>query len=70
MAQMKKPTATGETSDGRFSVISVKGTVEFRDWLADVAERERVTIVQYLEKAAVDYAVRKKYPRAPRRTAR
>ena len=46
-----------------------KMTTAFRDWLADVADSERVTTVQLIEKAVVEYAEQRKHPiPAPRRT--
>lgn len=54
--------------DVRQTVISIKGTAEFRDWLARLADSERITVVQLLEKAVVEYAERKGYGEpAPRR---
>jgi hypothetical protein len=62
--QPKRPT----TADGR-APISIKATVAFRDWLSEFADSERLTTVQLIEKAVVEYAERRKYPKpAPRRT--
>jgi hypothetical protein len=52
------------------TVISIKATMAFRDWLAEAARAERVTVVQLLEKAAVEYIEKKGFPKAPRRTVR
>ena len=60
-----------KTADGRSVVIAIKGTVEFRDWLAGLADHERLTGVQLVERALVEYAERRSYPKpAPRRTER
>ncbi|WP_422931772.1 hypothetical protein [Singulisphaera sp. PoT] len=65
----KKPEATPETSDSRAIVVSMKGTVEFRDWLNELAEFDRSTAVQVMEKGAVLYAKQIGFPKvAPKRT--
>lgn len=66
MSKAKKPALP---SGNEMTVISVKTTVGFRDWLSSVADSERITTVQLLEKAAVEYAETRKHPTpAPRRT--
>ena len=53
----KKRRASEEApADDRAIVVSMKGTKEFRDWLNELAEFERTTAVQILEKAVVTYA--------------
>jgi hypothetical protein len=52
------------------AVISIKATVAFRDWLAKIADAERSTVVQILEKAAVEYGEKRGFKDAPRRTKR
>jgi hypothetical protein len=65
----KTPTPDPEPADSRAIIVSMKGTKEFRDWLNELAESERTTAVQILEKAVVDYAKRIGFPKpAPRRT--
>jgi hypothetical protein len=50
--------------------ISIKTTVKFRDWLAKIGAAERNTIVQILEKGAVEYGEKRGFKDAPRRTSR
>jgi hypothetical protein len=65
----KKKTAPMESADSRAIVVSMKGTVEFRDWLNEVAEFDRSTAVQVMEKGAVEYAKKIGFPKpAPKRT--
>jgi len=66
----KQKIATSPVDDEvKMTVISIKMTTRFRDWLADLAESERITTVQLLEKAAVEFAERKQFPRpTPKRT--
>jgi hypothetical protein len=52
------------------TVISIKTTVKFRDWLAKIGAAERNTIVQILEKGAVEYGEKRGFKDAPRRTSR
>lgn len=67
MAKKKsKKTVTQEP----MAVISIKATVAFRDWLARIADAERSTVVQILEKAAVEYGDKRGFKDAPRRTKR
>lgn len=50
-------------------VISVKGAVEFRDWLDEVAEHRRISAVQVIDLALVEYARNHAFPNAaPKRT--
>jgi hypothetical protein len=64
-----KPKEPEAPSAPEMTVISIKTTAAFRDWLSSVAETERITVVQFLEKAAVEAAERRKFPTpAPRRT--
>jgi Meiotically Up-regulated Gene 113 (MUG113) protein len=58
-----------ESADSRAIVVSMKGTVEFRDWLNELAEYDRSTAVQVIEKCAVLYAKTVGFTRpAPKRT--
>jgi hypothetical protein len=51
------------------TAMSIKMTVKFRDWIARLADSERLTSVQVVEKALVEYAEKRKFPEiAPRRT--
>lgn len=70
MAKAEHKTRAKTKADSpNMTVISIKMTTQFRDWLAGLANSERITTVQMIEKAVVDYAERKKYPHtAPRRT--
>lgn len=52
------------------TVISIKTTVAFHDWLARIARAERSTIVQILEKGAVEYGDKRGFKDAPKRTIR
>jgi hypothetical protein len=71
-----KKTAEPKTSqpaptDDRVMIAQLKGTMAFRDWLIEVAQTERLSVVQYLERSAVEAAERRSYPvPAPRRTSR
>jgi|GEM_PF-5224496 len=50
-------------------VVSMKGTVEFRDWLNELAEFDRSIAVQIMEKGAVLYTKQIGFPKpAPKRT--
>jgi hypothetical protein len=65
----KKPVTRAEPADSRAIVVSMKGTVEFRDWLNELAEFDRSTAVQVMEKGAVLYAKQVGFPKAaPKRT--
>jgi len=71
----KKKGETGASrpapADDRVMIAQLKGTAAFRDWLIEVAQSERLTVVQYLERSAVEAAERRNYPvAAPRRTTR
>jgi hypothetical protein len=69
MAKKKAPAPAVETADSRAIVVSMKGTVEFRDWLNELAEFDRSTAVQVMEKGAVMYAKQIGFPKpAPKRT--
>lgn len=55
--------------DERVMIAQLKGSAEFRNWLSGLAQSERMTVVQFLEIAAVEAAERRKYPtKAPMRT--
>jgi len=45
-----------EANDNGMTVISVKMTKRFRDWLAGLADHDRSTIVQVMEKGSIAYA--------------
>ena len=65
----KKTTPPLESADSRAIVVSMKGTVEFRDWLNELAEFDRSTAVQVMEKGAVAYAKQIGFSKpAPKRT--
>lgn len=65
----KKSVESPETSDSRAIVVSMKGTVEFRNWLNELAEFDRSTAVQVIEKGAVAYAKHIGFTKpAPKRT--
>jgi hypothetical protein len=65
----KKTAPTLEAADSRAIVVSMKGTVEFRDWLNELAEFDRSTAVQVMEKGAVLYAKQVGFTKpAPKRT--
>jgi hypothetical protein len=70
-ATPRKGGTSVEPDNGRAVVISVKGTPEFRDWLTELADFDRATSVQTLEKALVYYARHIGFKKdAPRRTVR
>lgn len=55
--------------DEREWIVSIKGSPEFRDWLYELADQERMTAVQLIERAVVEYARNVKFPKpAPKRT--
>lgn len=61
-----KPKAAEPPAD---TAMSIKMTVKFRDWIARLADSERLTSVQVIERAVVEYAQARKFPEpAPRRT--
>ncbi len=65
----KKTTSPSESADSRAIVVSMKGTVEFREWLNELAEFDRLTAVQVMEKGAVAYARQIGFTKpAPKRT--
>lgn len=65
--ELMEPVAT---NDAAMCFISIKTTVAFHDWLARIAETERSTIVQILEKGAVEYGEKRGFKDAPKRTSR
>lgn len=65
----KAKNSSPQTADSRSIVVSMKGTVEFRDWLNELAEFDRSTAVQIMEKGAVLYAKQVGFGKpAPKRT--
>lgn len=52
----KKTTPKTPARDTRAMIATLKGSTEFRDWLGEAADMDRVSTVQFLEKAAVFYA--------------
>jgi hypothetical protein len=67
---MAKKKAKKTVNKEPVTVISIKTTVAFRDWLAGIADAERSTIVQILEKGAVEYGEKRGFKDAPKRTGR
>jgi hypothetical protein len=73
MAKNKTESETSKqaSTDDRVMIAQLKGTIAFRDWLIEVAQTERLSVVQFLERSAVEAAERLNYPiPAPRRTSR
>jgi len=69
MAKKKAPKPSPK--DTRSIVLSLKGTVEFRDWLGRLADHCRTTSVNVMDLALVHYAKHVKFPEeAPKRTER
>jgi hypothetical protein len=66
----KKKAKKNVDKEEPMAVISIKATVAFRDWLAMIAVAERSTVVQILEKGAVEYGEKRGFKDAPRRTKR
>lgn len=65
----KKATPKGVTSDARSIILSIKGEVEYRDWLNELADHCRTTSVNVMDLALVHYAKYVKFPKpAPKRT--
>jgi hypothetical protein len=65
----KRKTKKAVTKD-QMTVISIKTTVAFHDWIAKIASAERSTIVQILEKGVVEYGDKRGFKDAPKRTIR
>jgi hypothetical protein len=66
MAKKSLPKAEAPSGD---TAMSIKMTIKFRDWIGRLADAERLTSVQIVEKALVEYAkVRNFAEVAPRRT--
>lgn len=66
---MAKKQAAAAPADDRAIIVSMKGSVEFRDWLNRLAEFDRSTSVQVMEKGAVAYAKQIGFTEAaPKRT--
>ncbi len=69
MAAKKMPTKMPEPVAD--TAMSIKMTVAFRDWIGRLADAERLTSVQVVERAIVEYAAGRKFAEpAPRRTDR
>lgn len=69
MAQKKTAPAPPQADHAKMTVVSIKMTTQFRDWLAGLADQERITTVQLIEKAVVEYAEKRNHPvAAPKRT--
>jgi predicted transcriptional regulator len=65
----KKKRAAPKSLRPGMTVISIKATQEFHDWLAKAAKVDRITTVQLIEKAVVEYVERHKLnTKAPERT--
>jgi hypothetical protein len=65
----KKKDAVGLPPDDRQIVISMKGSADFRDWLNELAEHQRISAVKVIELALVEYARNHGFPKAaPKRT--
>lgn len=65
----KAPKSAVETVPSGDTAMSIKMTVAFRDWLNDLAEFDRSTAVQVMEKGAVAYARQVGFTKpAPKRT--
>ena len=69
VAKKKSKPAPPPEPDPRPIVISIKGSAEFRDWLNELADHERVTSVAVIERAVVEYAANHGFTKpAPKRT--
>jgi hypothetical protein len=65
----KKKPKPAEVSPPGDTAMSIKMTVAFRDWLNELAEHDRSTSVQVMEKGAVLYAKQIGFTKpAPKRT--
>jgi hypothetical protein len=65
----KAPKPAVETAPSGDTAMSIKMTVAFREWLNELAEFDRSTAVQVMEKGAVTYAKQTGFPKpAPKRT--
>lgn len=63
------PKATQPAADTASTVMSVKMTVAFRDWLNELATFDRCTTAQAMEKGAILYAQKVGFTKpAPMRT--
>lgn len=54
----------------KMTVVSVKMTIPFRDWITSLADFDRLSQVQLIEKALVEYAEKRKFPQPPPRRTR
>jgi hypothetical protein len=67
---MAKKKAKKTVNKEPVTVISIKTTESFRDWIAGIADAERSTIVHILEKSVVEYGEKRGFKDAPKRTVR
>jgi hypothetical protein len=66
---IKPQVAPPAKSDDRQIVISMKGSAEFRDWLHRLADDQRVSAVNVIELALVEFARNRGFKEAaPKRT--
>jgi hypothetical protein len=71
VARMKKGpdgSAPEEREPGRKpkqTIMSIRGAPEWKAWLDRLAEHDRSTSVQVIDKALADYARKVKFPEAP-----
>lgn len=64
-----RPKGTTKPGPDRQVVLSIKGSTDFRDWLYELAEYQRLTAVQVIELALVEYARNHGFSKvAPKRT--
>ena len=53
---------------GRRNVVSIRGTVEWRDWLMGLADHRRLAAADVIDQALIEHAQKHGYaPPAPRR---
>jgi predicted DNA-binding ribbon-helix-helix protein len=69
-ASMAKKKAKKPVGEEPVTVISIKTTKAFRDWVAEVAHAERITVVQLIEKLLAEHGKKMGFKTAPRRTGR
>ena len=51
----------------RMNSIRIRMTDEFKEWVEDVATRERMTVAAFIERSIVDAARRNGHPEPPER---
>ncbi|MDE2507068.1 MAG: hypothetical protein KGM43_07655, partial [Planctomycetota bacterium] len=56
MSKTHADDSTPRTKEDRVIIAQIRGTPEFREWIAGAADHDRSSVTQFLERAAVAYA--------------